>query len=137
MRRAKYDEKIIKMLEKSGGMKASTVAAQLGVRPTTIYKVLTRMLEQGRVVKDGHFFKAHKDIITKMIADASAPENAQQKDVVIIPKNVYESLEKDAINSTIQYEIEEVGKEIGQLTREMHILREIQNRLISILERAR
>lgn len=137
MRRAKYDEKIIKMLEKSGGMKASTIAAQLGVRPTTIYKVLTRMLEQGRVVKDGHFFKAHKDIITKMIADASAPENAQQKDVVVIPKKVYESLEKDAINSTIQYEIEEVGKEIGQLTREMHILREIQNRLISILERAR
>ena len=137
MRRAKYDEKIIKMLEKSGGMKASTVAAQLGVRPTTIYKVLSRMLEQGRVVKDGHFFKAHKDIITKMIADASAPENAQQKDVVVIPKKVYESLEKDAINSTIQYEIEEVGKEIGQLTREMHILREIQNRLISILERAR
>jgi len=137
MRKAKYDEKIIKMLEKSGGMKASTVAAQLGVRPTTIYKVLTRMLEQGRVVKDGHFFKAHKDIITKMIADASAPENAQQKDVVVVPKKIYESLEKDAINSTIQYEIEEVGKEIGQLTREMHILREIQNRLISILERAR
>ena len=137
MRKAKYDEKIIKMLEKSGGMKASTVAAQLGVRPTTIYKVLTRMMEQGRVIKDGHFFKAHKDIITKMIADASAPENAQQKDVVVVPKKVYESLEKDAINSTIQYEIEEVGKEIGQLTREMHILREIQNRLISILERAR
>lgn len=137
MRKAKYDEKIIKMLEKSGGMKASTVAAQLGVRPTTIYKVLTRMLEQGRVVKDGHFFKAHKDIITKMIADASAPENAQKKDVVVVPRKVYESLEKDAINSTIKYEIEEVGKEIGQLTREMHILREIQNRLISILERAR
>ena len=137
MRKAKYDDKIIKMLEKSGGMKASTVASQLGVRPTTIYKVLTRMLEQGRVVKDGHFFKAHKDIITKMIADASAPENAQKKDVVVVPKKVYESLEKDAINSTIQYEIEEVGKEIGQLTREMHILREIQNRLISILERAR
>ena len=137
MRKPKYDEKVVKMLEKSGGMKASTVAAQLGVRPTTIYKVLTRMLEQGRVVKDGHFFKAHKDIITKMIADASAPENAQKKDVVVVPKKVYESLEKDAINSTIQYEIEEVGKEIGQLTREMHILREIQNRLISILERAR
>ena len=137
MRKAKYDDKIIKMLEKSGGMKASTVASQLGVRPTTIYKVLTRMLEQGRVVKDGHFFKAHKDIITKMIADASAPENAQKKDVVVVPKKVYESLEKDAINSTIKYEIEEVGKEIGQLTREMHILREIQNRLISILERAR
>ena len=142
MRKAKYDEKIIKMLEKSGGMKTSTVASQLGVRPTTIYKVLTRMLEQGRVIKDGHFFKAHEDIITKMIADASAiatsaPENVQQKDVVVVPKKVYESLEKDAINSTIQYEIEEVGKEIGQLTREMHILREIQNRLISILERAR
>ena len=141
MRRAKYDEKIIKMLEKSGGMKASTVAAQLGVRPTTIYKVLSRMLEQGRVLKDGHFFKAHKDIITKMIADASAiatsaPENVQQKDVVV-PKKTYESLERNAIKATIQYEIEEVGKEIGQLTREMHILREIQNRLTSILERAR
>ena len=129
------------MLEKSGGMKASEVAKQLGTRATTIYKVLTRLVEQKRIIKDGHFFKAHKDIITKMIADASAPapapENAQQKDVVVIPKKVYESLEKDAINSTIQYEIEEVGKEIGQLTREMHILREIQNRLISILERAR
>ena len=137
MRRAKYDEKIIKMLEKSGGMKASTVASQLGARPTTIYKVLSRMLEQGRIVKDGHFFKAHKDIITKMIADASAPENVQQKDVVVVPKKVYESLETNAVKSTIQYEIEEVVKEIGQLTREMHILREIQSRLASILERAR
>lgn len=137
MRKPKYDEKVVKMLEKSGGMKASEVAKQLGTRATTIYKVLTRLVEQKRIIKDGHFFKAHKDIITKMIADASAPENAQQKDVVVIPKKVYESLEKDAINSTIQYEIEEVGKEIGQLTREMHILREIQNRLISILERAR
>ena len=137
MRKPKYDEKVVKMLEKSGGMKASEVAKQLGTRATTIYKVLTRLVEQKRIIKDGHFFKAHKDIITKMIADASAPENAQQKDVVVVPKKIYESLEKDAINSTIQYEIEEVGKEIGQLTREMHILREIQNRLISILERAR
>ena len=137
MRKPKYDDKIIKMLEKSGGMKASEVAKQLGTRATTISKVLTRLVEQKRIIKDGHFFKAHKDIITKMVADASAPENAQQKDVVVVPKKVYESLEKDAINSTIQYEIEEVGKEIGQLTREMHILREIQNRLISILERAR
>ena len=77
-----------------------------------------------------------------MIADASAiatsaPDNVQQKDVVVVPKKVYASLETNAVKSTIQYEIEEVGKEIGQLTREMHILREIQNRLTSILERAR
>ena len=137
MRKPKYDEKVVKMLEKSGGMKASEVAKQLGTRATTIYKVLTRLVEQKRIIKDRHFFKAHKDIITKMVADASAPENAQQKDVVVIPKKVYESLETNAIKSTIQYEIEEVGKEIGQLTREMHILREIQNRLTSILERAR
>ena len=142
MRKPKYDEKVVKMLEKSGGMKASEVAKQLGTRATTIYKVLTRLVEQKRIIKDGHFFKAHKDIITKMIADASAiatstPENAQQKDVVVVPKKVYASLETNAVKSTIQYEIEEVGKEIGQLTREMHILREIQNRLISILDRAR
>ena len=142
MRKPKYDEKVVKMLEKSGGMKASEVAKQLGTRATTIYKVLTRLVEQKRIIKDNHYFKTHKDIITKMIADASAiatsaPENVKQKDVVVVPKKVYESLETNAIKSTIQYEIEEVGKEIGQLTREMHILREIQNRLISILERAR
>ena len=137
MRKPKYDEKVVKMLEKSGGMKASEVAKQLGTRATTIYKVLTRLVEQKRIIKDNHYFKTHKDIITKMIADASAPENAQKKDVVVVPKKIYESLETNAVKSTIQYEIEEVGKEIGQLTREMHILREIQNRLISILERAR
>ena len=123
-------------------MKASEVAKQLGTRAATIYKVLTRLVEQKRIIKDNRYFKTHKDMITKMIADASAiatsaPESVQKKDVVVVPKKVYESLETNAIKSTIQYEIEEVGKEIGQLTREMHILREIQNRLTSILERAR
>ena len=76
MRKAKYDEKIIKMLEKSGGMKASTVAAQLGVRPTTIYKVLTRMLEQGRVVKEDLMFKlagAVEDVSDLVARTTNAP----------------------------------------------------------------
>jgi predicted transcriptional regulator len=40
-----YDDKVVKMLGKSGGMKASTVAAQLGTRASTIYKVLTRLVQ--------------------------------------------------------------------------------------------
>jgi DNA-binding transcriptional regulator GbsR (MarR family) len=142
MRKPKYDDKVVKMLEKSGGMKASEVAKHLDTRATTIYKVLTRLVEQKRILKDHHYFKANQDVITKTIANAasiasSTPVNKQKEDVVVVPKKIYESLETTAVKSTIQYEIEEVGKEIGQLTREMHILREIQNRLLSILERAR
>ena len=117
MRRAKYDEKIIKMLEKSGGMKASAVAAQLGVRPTTIYKVLTRMLEQGRVVKDGQLFK---------VAGAGAVEDVSDF-VELIP---------DA-KILVEAELDSVVREISDLERELHVLREIHNRLTYIFERAR
>ena len=122
MRRAKYDEKIIKMLEKSGGMKASTVAAQLGVRPTTIYKVLTRMLEQGRVVKDGQFFKiasAVEDVSDLVAQTTNAP--AQTPDA----------------RTLIEEELRLVNTEISELGRELHVLREIHNRLTYILGNAR
>ena len=115
MRKAKYDEKIIKMLEKSGGMKASTVAAQLGVRPTTIYKVLTRMLEQGRVVKEDLMFKL-----------AGAVEDVSDL-VELIP---------DA-KILVEAELDSVFREISDLERELHVLREIHNRLTYILGNAR
>jgi sugar-specific transcriptional regulator TrmB len=134
MRKSMYDDKVVKMLEKSGGMKASAVAKQLDTRASTIYKVLTRLVEQGRIIKDGQFFKAHQDFVTKMVSAASSIASlpvAEKK------REMYESLERDAIKSTIKHEIEEVGKEIGQLTREMHVLRQIQDRLVSILERTK
>lgn len=117
MRKAKYDEKIIKMLEKSGGMKASTVAAQLGVRPTTIYKVLTRMLEQGRVVKEDLMFKL-----------AGAVEDVS--DLIARP------VAADA-KVLVEEELRLVNQELDDLTREMHVLREIHNRLTYILGRTR
>lgn len=117
MRKAKYDEKIIKMLEKSGGMKASTVAAQLGVRPTTIYKVLTRMLEQGRVVKEDLMFKL-----------AGAVEDVS--DLIARP------VAADA-KVLVEEELRLVNQELDELTREMHVLREIHNRLTYILGRTR
>lgn len=117
MRKAKYDEKIIKMLEKSGGMKASTVAAQLGVRPTTIYKVLTRMLEQGRVVKEDLMFKL-----------AGAVEDVS--DLIARP------VAADA-KVLVEEELRLVNQELDELTREMHVLREIHNRLTYILGNAR
>ena len=117
MRKAKYDEKIIKMLEKSGGMKASTVAAQLGVRPTTIYKVLTRMLEQGRVVKE--------DLIFKL---AGAVEDVS--DLVARTTNALAL-------TLIEEELRIVNAEISELERELHVLREIHNRLTYILGRTR
>ena len=120
MRKAKYDEKIIKMLEKSGGMKASTVAAQLGVRPTTIYKVLTRMLEQGRVVKDEQLFK---------IAGAGAS-------AVDVSDLVARTTNAPAL-TLIEEELRLVNTEISELERELHVLREIHNRLTYILGNAR
>lgn len=119
MRKAKYDEKIIKMLEKSGGMKASTVALQLGVRPTTIYKVLTRMLEQGRIHKDGQLFAlagAVEDVSD--LVDPDAPDALDAKVLV-------------------QAELDSVVREISDLERELHVLREIHNRLYFILGHAR
>ena len=124
MRIAKYDEKIIKMLEKFGGMKASTVAAQLGVRPTTIYKVLSRMLEQGRVVKEDLMFKlagAVEDVSDLVARTTDAPARTTNALALTL----------------IEEELRIVNAEISELERELHVLREIQNRLISILDRAR
>ena len=125
MRKAKYDEKIIKMLEKSGGMKASTVAAQLGVRPTTIYKVLTRMLEQGRVVKDEQLFK---------IAGAGAVDVS---DLVARTTNAPARTTNALALTLIEEELRIVNEEISELERELHVLREIHNRLTYILGNAR
>jgi sugar-specific transcriptional regulator TrmB len=124
MRKAKYDEKIIKMLEKSGGMKASTVAAQLGVRPTTIYKVLTRMLEQGRVVKEDLMFKlagAVEDVSDLVARTTNAPARATNALALTL----------------IEEELRIVNEEISELERELHVLREIHNRLTYILGRTR
>ena len=119
MRKAKYDEKIIKMLEKSGGMKASTVASQLGVRPTTIYKVLTRMLEQGRVVKDEQLFKLASAV--EDVSDLVDPDAPDAPDAKVL----------------VQAELDSVVQEISDLERELHVLREIHNRLYFILGHAR
>lgn len=124
MRKAKYDEKIIKMLEKSGGMKASTVAAQLGVRPTTIYKVLTRMLEQGRVVKEDLMFKL-----------AGAVEDVS--DLVARTTNAPARTTNALALTLIEEELRIVNEEISELERELHVLREIHNRLTYILGNAR
>lgn len=124
MRKAKYDEKIIKMLEKSGGMKASTVAAQLGVRPTTIYKVLTRMLEQGRVVKEDLMFKL-----------AGAVEDVS--DLVARTTNAPARTTNALALTLIEEELRIVNEEISELERELHVLREIHNRLTFILGNAR
>ena len=124
MRKAKYDEKIIKMLEKSGGMKASTVASQLGVRPTTIYKVLTRMLEQGRVVKEDLMFKlagAVEDVSDLIARTTNAPARTTNALALTL----------------IEEELRIVNTEISELEREIHVLREIHNRLTFILEHAR
>ena len=124
MRKAKYDEKIIKMLEKSGGMKASAVAVQLGVRPTTIYKVLTRMLEQGRVVKDEQLFKlanAVEDVSDLVERTTNAPARTTNAPAL--------TLIEEEFNSVVQ--------EISDLERELHVLREIHNRLYFILGHAR
>ncbi len=124
MRRAKYDEKIIKMLEKSGGMKASTVALQLGVRPTTIYKVLTRMLEQGRVVKDEQLFK-----LANAVEDVS--------DLVARTTNAPARTTNALALTLVEEELRIVNEEISELERELHVLREIHNRLTYILGNAR
>lgn len=126
MRKAKYDEKIIKMLEKSGGMKTSTVASQLGVRPTTIYKVLTRMLEQGRVVKDEQLFKiagagASAVDVSDLVARTTAPARTTNALALTL----------------IEEELRIVNAEISELERELHVLREIHNRLTYILGNAR
>ena len=131
MRKAKYDEKIIKMLEKSGGMKASTVAAQLGVRPTTIYKVLTRMLEQGRVVKEDLMFKlagAVEDVSDLVARTTNAPARTTNA-----PARTTNALAL----TLIEEELRIVNEEISELERELHVLREIHNRLTFILGNAR
>ena len=123
MRKAKYDEKIIKMLEKSGGMKASTVAAQLGVRPTTIYKVLTRMLEQGRVVKEDLMFKLASAVDVSDLVARTTNAPAQTTNALAL--------------TLIEEELRIVNAEISELERELHVLREIHNRLTYILGNAR
>jgi len=117
MRKSMYDDKVVKMLGKSGGMKASTVAAQLGARASTIYKVLTRLVEQGHIYKDGQLF-----------ALAGAVEDVS--DLVARP------VASDA-KVLIEEELHLVNQEINELAREIHVLREIHNRLTYILGRTR
>lgn len=117
MRKSIYDDKVVKMLGKSGGMKASTVAAQLGTRASTIYKVLTRLVEQGRIHKDGQLF-----------ALAGAVEDVS--DLVARP------VAADA-KVLVEEELRLVNQELDELTREIHVLREIHNRLTYILGRTR
>ena len=128
MRKPKYDEKVVKMLEKSGGMKASTVAAQLGVRPTTIYKVLTRMLEQGRVVKEDLMFK---------LAGAGASPVEDVSDLVARTTDAPARTTNALALTLIEEELRIVNEEISELERELHVLREIHNRLTYILGNAR
>jgi hypothetical protein len=105
-------------------MKASTVAAQLGVRPTTIYKVLTRMLEQGRVVKEDLMFKlagAVEDVSDLVARTTDAPARTTNALALTL----------------IEEELRIVNAEISELERELHVLREIHNRLTFILGNAR
>ena len=115
MRKSIYDDKVVKMLGKSGGMKASTVAAQLGTRASTIYKVLTRLVEQGRIHKDGQLFA-----LAGAVEDVSDLVNPVAADAKVL----------------VEEELRLVNQELDELTREMHVLREIHNRLTYILGRA-
>lgn len=122
MRKSIYDDKVVKMLGKSGGMKASTIAAQLGTRASTIYKVLTRLVEQGRIHKDGQLFAVVDEVSIKTPEDVS--------DLIARP------VASDA-KVLIEEELHSVNQEINELTREINVLREIHNRLTYILVHAR
>ena len=119
MRKSMYDDKVIKMLEKSGGMKALTVAAQLGTRASTIYKVLTRLVEQGRIHKDGQLFALAGAV--EDVSDLVDPDAPDAPDAKVL----------------VQAELDSVVREISDLERELHVLREIHNRLYFILGHAR
>lgn len=122
MRKSIYDDKVVKMLSKSGGMKASTVAAQLGTRASTIYKVLTRLVEQGHIHKDGQLFAVVDEVSIKSPEDVS--------DLIARP------VAADA-KVLVEEELRLVNQELDELTREMHVLREIHNHLTYILGRTR
>jgi len=122
MRKSIYDDKVVKMLGKSGGMKASTVAAQLGTRASTIYKVLTRLVEQGRIHKDGQLFAVVDEVNIKSPEDVS--------DLIARPVAA-------DVKTLVEEEFNSVVQEISDLERELHVLREIHNRLYFILGHAR
>jgi predicted transcriptional regulator len=122
MRKSIYDDKVVKMLGKSGGMKASTVAAQLGTRASTIYKVLTRLVEQGRIHKDGQLFAIVDEVSIKSPEDVS--------DLIARPVSA-------DVKTLVEEEFNSVVQEISDLERELHVLREIHNRLYFILGHAR
>lgn len=122
MRKSIYDDKVVKMLGKSGGMKASTVAAQLGTRASTIYKVLTRLVEQGRIHKDGQLFAVVDEVSIKSPEDVS--------DLIARPVAA-------DVKTLVEEELNSVVQEISDLERELHVLREIHNRLYFILGHAR
>lgn len=119
MRKSIYDDKVVKMLEKSGGMKASTVAAQLGTRASTIYKVLTRLVEQGHIYKNGQLFALAGAV--EDVSDLVDPDAPDAPDAKVL----------------VEAELDLVSHGISELERELHVLREIHNRLSYILGHAR
>ena len=121
MRKPKYDDKVIKLLNK-GPLKAAQIAKTLSLRPGTMYKILDRLVSTGEAVKDGFLYSATgvKDLV------AVDPAPAAPKAVV-----------KPPIKSFLEKEIELVTDELNESLSKVYVLKAVKARLMMALDNAR
>lgn len=121
MRKPKYDDKVIKLLNK-GPLKAAQIAKTLSLRPGTMYKILDRLVSTGEAVKNGFLYSATD--VKDIVAVDPAP---------VAPKAVV----KPPIKSFLEKEIELVTDELNESLSKVYVLKAVKARLMMALDNAR
>lgn len=139
MRKPKYDDKLIRLLKKSGPMTALAIAKQLGdIRPTTIYKVLSRMVERKQLKKLGATYMLMDPPIEFTVVAGGGSESLAESQITKA-KKIPRISSVDAwrvVAKELSGEISSIEVSINDLTIQKQSLQQIHNRLSSIFGNA-
>ena len=140
MRKPKYDDKIIKLLKKYDRLTVLAIAKQLGnVRPTTIYKVLTRMVDRSQVVKIGTTYSLTDSRPVEYTVVAGDGSESLAEPQITKVKKIPKISSMDAwrvVAKELSGEISSIEVSINDLTIQKQSLQQIHNRLSSIFGNA-
>jgi len=137
MRKPKYDDKVINLLNKAP-LKAAYIAKTLSLRPGTMYKVLERLVSTGAVVKNGVLYSlvSTKDQVSpgkKVVLNTLVDEFVNKAP----SSSVHTLTPYDRLISLTQHQLKEVEEELSQVRPRFLALLDVQKRLSSILHAGR
>lgn len=137
MRKPKYDDKVINLLNKAP-LKAAYIAKTLSLRPGTMYKVLERLVSTGVVVKNGVLYSLvstkdqvspGKKVVLKTLIDEFIDKTPRTPIHIPTPY--------DRLISLTQQQLKEVEEELSQVRPRFLALLDVQKRLSAILHAGR